>query len=144
VPPRQVWLFQFGCWAAVAAALVHLAGRLFWPPAPSNDTERQLIELAATYRFALPGGAARTLSDVTTGHSLIAAVLFAALGALGLIVAKRGQADAELMYVTARTATIASAAVLFISLTHFFVVPTMLFAAVTVCFAVSAVRAPQG
>ena len=25
MPPRQVWLFQFGCWSALATAIIHIA-----------------------------------------------------------------------------------------------------------------------
>ena len=95
-----------------------------------------------TYRFAFPGGPARSMMQLLNGFSLLFAVLFAALGAIGLIVTKRGQHDPQLMYAAARALAVASASVLVISLTHFFIIPTMLFAAVTVCFAIAAVRAP--
>ena len=142
VPPRQVWVFQFGCWAALVAAVVHLAGHIAGPPVAVNDDERQLFQLMATYRFAFPGGAERTMMDFMSGSNLVMAVLLSAMGAMGLVVAKRGQQDSQLMYATARIAAIASVVVLVISLTHFFIVPTLFFAAVTVCFMVSAVRAP--
>lgn len=126
----------------MVTAIVHLAGHIAGPPAATNDTERQLLEVMTTYRFQFPGGAERTMMQMMNGFSLILSVLFAGLGAMGLVVAKRGQHDAQLMYAAARTSAIASAAVLLISLLHFFVVPTMFFAAVTLCFAIAAVRAP--
>jgi len=89
--PRQLWIFRFGCWVAFVAAAVHLAGHLAGPAAPANDTERQLAALAASYRYTLPGGAHRTLMDFLDGFSLMFALLVAALGALGLITAKRGR-----------------------------------------------------
>jgi hypothetical protein len=142
MPPRQVWLFQFGCWAAIVAAVVHLSGHIAGRPAPVNDTERQLIDLATTYRRTLPGGAERSLMDVLDGFSLTFTVFFATLGSVGLVVAKRGRNDARLMYGVARNAAIAAAVVLAISLFYFFIVPTLFIAAVAVCFAVAAVRAP--
>jgi hypothetical protein len=142
VPARQVWLFQFGCWAALVAAAVHLAGHIAGPPVAINDDEQQLFRLMTTYRFAYPGGTERTMMDFMTGYSLLLPVLLSAIGAMGLAVAKRGQHDSQLMYAAARIAAITSVVVLVISLTSFFIVPTLLFAAVTVCFTVSAVRAP--
>jgi hypothetical protein len=142
VPPRQVWLFKFGCWAAIATAVVHVAGTIAGGMTPTNDTERQLLELATTYQFALPGGAGRSLVDFLRGLSLVFSVFFATIGPIGLVVARRGQADPFLMYGVARRAAIASAAVLVISLAYFFIVPTLCVATVTVCFAASAVKAP--
>ncbi len=126
----------------MVAAVVHLIGHIAGPAPAANDTEQQLFTLMTSYHFALPGGSERTMTEFMSGYSLACAVLFATIGVLGLVVAKRGQHDSELMYVTARTSAIASAAVLIISLMYFFIVPTMLLAAVTLCFAVSAVRAP--
>jgi hypothetical protein len=142
MPPRQVWLFRFGCWAAIATAIVHLAGHISGPEGVLDPTGRQLVDLMTTYRFQLPGGTDRTMMEFMGGFSLVFSVFFATLGALGLTVAGRASDDAALVYATARIAAIASAATLAISLTSFFIVPTLLIAAVTTCFAVSAVKAP--
>lgn len=142
MPPRQVWLFKFGCWAALVAAAVHLGGHIALPLSPVNEAERQLLDLASGYRFAFPGGSERTLMDMLDGFSLTFAVFFASLGAVGLVVARRGQQDALLMYGVAQSAAVASAVTLAISLTHFFIVPNLFIAVVAVCFGVAAVRAP--
>ena len=90
----------------MVTAIVHLAGHIAGPPAATNDTERQLLEVMTTYRFQFPGGAERTMMQMMNGFSLILSVLFAGLGAMGLVVAKRGQHDAQLMYAAARTFTL--------------------------------------
>ena len=111
VAPRQVWLFQFGCWAAITTAAVHVA-----------------------------------LGIVTRAGDgalyLLFSVCLAAVGAMGLVVFKRGQDDALLMYGVARNAAIATTTLLVLSLAYFSIGPAMLIAAVTTCFAVSAVKAP--
>ena len=117
MPPRQVWIFEFGCWAAIVTAVVHVVVAIAVPATPTSDQ----------------------------GLNLVFAVGFAAIGAIGLVVGKRGQADALLMYGVAQRAAIASAAMLALSLFYLFVVfivPTLFIAAVTTCFAVAAVRAP--
>ena len=114
MPPRQIWLFQFGCWAAVATAVMH-------------------VGFALTARVTPPNDGALHLSF---------AVCFSTLGAVGLVVTKRGQADPLLMYAVARYAAMASVTLLVLSLAYFSIVPSMFIAAVTTCFAVAAVKAP--
>ena len=111
MPPRQIWLFEFGCWAAITTAVIHAAIGIVrhGPDGPLN---------------------------------LLFAVSFAAVGAMGLVVSKRGQDDALLMYGVARSAAVASATLLVLALSYFSIVPAMFVAAVTTCFAVSAVKAP--
>ena len=135
-------VFKIGCLAAVFTAVVHLIGHLVGPRPPANDTERELVQLATSYEFDLPGGTGRTLMEFHDGFSLIFAVLLAALGGLGYIVQKRGKDDAVLMSAVARTLAAASAVVLVITLTHFFIIPTLFMALITVCFALASVRAP--
>ena len=142
MPPRQVWLFKFGCWAAIVTAIVHLVGHIAGPMDVVNPTERQLLDLMTTYRFQLPGGAERTMMEFVSGLSLSFSVLFVTIGTTGLAVATRAQDDAPLVYGVARIATIASATMLVVALMYFFIVPTLFLAAVTTCFAVSAVKAP--
>ena len=114
MPPRQVWMFQFGCWAAVATAVMHVGVAL----------------------------AARAASAGDSALHLVFAVCFSTVGAVGLAVTKRGQGDPLLMYAVARCAAIASVTLLVLALAYFSVVPGMFIAAVTTCFAVAAVKAP--
>jgi hypothetical protein len=138
---RQMVLFKIGCWVAIATAAAHMAGQLAGPPPPANDTERTLLDLATNYRIAMPGGSERSLMDFLSGFSLTFAVFTALIGGTGLIVAKRGREDAVLMQGVARANALAGLVLLAIALTHFFIVPTIFIAAMTLCFAVAAVRA---
>jgi hypothetical protein len=117
MPSRQLWLFRLGCWAAITTAIVHVVVAIGIPLIPTSDEALNLAFAAS----------------------------FGTIGAIGLVVAKRGQADALLMYGVARYAAIASATLLILSLIYLFVVfivPTLFIAAVTMCFTVAAVKAP--
>lgn len=122
-------------------AIAHLAGVLLGRPAPANRTEAQLLALAGEYRFALPG-AERSLFELLDGFSLAVALLLAALGAVGLVVAKRGHGDGGLLVAVARAMALAGVALLVISLTHWFLVPSLFIAAMTTAFAFASVRPP--
>jgi len=139
MPPRQVWLFTFGCWVALGTAVLHLIAHVAGPAAPANDTERQLVDLATTYRFAMPGGAERSLMDFLDGFSLTFSLFLATLGAVGLVVARRGREDPVLFRAVARSLTAASAVLVVISLSYFFIIPSMCLALMAVSFACASV-----
>lgn len=143
MPPRQLWLFKLGCWIAFLAAAVHLAGQLAGGLRPGNDTERQLLGLATTYRFAMPGGAERSLMDFIHGFGWSFALFAATMGAVGLVAASRGRTDGALARATARVLAAAGAMLCVISLVYFFLVPTAFLLAMTVCFGLASVRAPE-
>jgi len=136
-------MFKFGCWAAILTAALHLAGHLAGPQAPVNDTERQLVELATTYKFALPGGTARSLMDFVDGFSLMFALLVATIGGVGLLVAKRGHEDVALISGVARAFAVSTVALLGISLAKFFIIPTLCIAVMATCFLVASIEAPK-
>lgn len=142
MPRRQIVVFRIGCYLALLMALVHMVGHVAGPQAPANDTERQLLDLATTYEYSVPGGARRTLMDFMNGFSLAYSTLLAAIGALGLVIAKRGQQDPLLMVGAARVIALSAAGLLLVSLTQFFIVPTIFTAAILVPFAVASVRPP--
>lgn len=140
--PRQFFLFRFGCWATIVTGVVHLGGHLSGQQPPANETERQLMALATSYRFTLPGGAERSIVNFLDGFSLMFALLLVTLGGVGLIVARRGHDDRLLMAAVARAFTVSAAALLVISLTNFFIVPSLFIAVMVVCFFSSAIQAP--
>ena len=139
MPPRQLWIFKLGCWVACGTAALHLAG-LVLPTPTWGDAEG--LRAAAAVRVVFPGGSERTLRDLLVGFSLVYALFAAAIGGLGLAAARRGRDDARLMVAVARVQAIVCLALLVISLTHFFLVPTLLVAVMLVCFTLAAVRAP--
>jgi hypothetical protein len=124
---------------AFVTAVVHMVGHIAGPQPPANDTERQLLDLATTYHYRLPGGASRSLMNFLDGFSLTFAVFVTALGAIGLAVARRGSDDPLLMMAVARAITVACLAVTLISLWYFFIVPALFVAVVTLCFAFASV-----
>jgi hypothetical protein len=140
--PRQVWLFKLGCWVAFITAGVHLTGHVMGPTAPANDTERQLAELATSYRFALPGGWERSLMDFVNGFSLTFSLFLMTMGGLGLIVIKRGQGDPLLLMATARTLAVASLVLLVITLVYFFLIPAAFILVMALCFLLASVSPP--
>ena len=143
MPDRQLFLFRFGCWAAIASALVHLVGHVAGPQAPVNDTERQLATLATSYQYALPFGAMRSLMDLLNGFSLMLALQLAMMGVAGLVVAKRAHQDGPLMRAVARTFAVGGAILVVLSLRYFFLVPSMSLSVVALCFFMAAVSPPE-
>jgi hypothetical protein len=135
-------MFTFGCRMTIGTAVVQLIGHVAGPQAPANDTERQLLELATTYRYALPGGTERSLMDFVDGFSLMLPVMLVAIGVAGIVVQKRGRHDLALMLGIARTFAVTSVVLLALSLLKFFIVPTMCFAAMATCFLVASVEGP--
>ena len=91
----------------------------------------------------MPGGTTRSLMDFLNGFSLVFALFLATIGGLGLMVVKRAQArPAVLTLAVARTFTVSSIALLGISLTKFFIVPTLFIAVMAVCFFCASVQSP--
>ena len=140
--PRQHWLLMVGCWAAIGTAALHLFGQLFGGAPPVTDSERQLDVLSNTVLFALPGGTFRSTSELMIGFSLAFSGLLAGLGAVGLVVARRGAAVDALLFGVARTLAIVWLAMTVLSLKYFFIIPTMCLALSTICFALASVRPP--
>jgi hypothetical protein len=140
VSNRQRLCFKAGCWAALVTAAVHMLAHLSGPPPPANDTERQLVALYEGYRFSLPDGSLRSLADVMRGFSLIFSVFMAMLGGMNLLVVRRCASDGPFMALLTRLVFACCVTTLAVSLTHFFLVPTLFIAAVTICFAAALVK----
>jgi hypothetical protein len=130
---QRLW-FKAGCWAALVTAVVHLMGHVAGPQPPANETERQLLALYEGYRFALPGGAKRSLAEFMSGFSLTFSVFLAMLGGLNLLVVRRAADDAALMQVLTRLDVACGVTMVAIGLTHFFIIPTTFLGIVTLCF----------
>ena len=130
--------FKTGCYLAFFTAALHMVGQVAGGLEPADQTQREVLELATNHRFAFPGGVMRSLMDLQIGFSLVFAVLTALSGGLGLIVVRRAVADELLMRATARAMAGAYLVLLAISLTHFFIVPTMCFLAIAAAFSLAA------
>lgn len=135
--------FRIGCYLAFFTAALHMVGAHLVPqPPPPDETARQMQNLMETYKMGLPGAADRTMAELVNGFSLLMSLHFALTGGLGLIVARRAVGDPLLMAATARALAAAYVVTLVISLTYFFIIPTLCTAAVALCFVVASVTGP--
>lgn len=139
MPPRQVWLFQLGCWVAFATAIVHLVEHVSGLNALSPDTVAGINALRATYVILIPGLHQPTFLSVLNGFSLSLALLLATIGAAGLVVLKYGSAQPLLLRGVARALAIGTGMLLVVSVEGFFSVQTFFMATMALCFALSAV-----
>ena len=139
MPLRQVWIFKFACWVAFLTAAMHMVAHVIGPPPPANATEKQILDLITNYYFPMPGGSERSIMDFQAGFSLMFSTMVATFGAVGLMVVKRGTEDPVLVRSVARAFALSSAVLLAISLTHFFIIPSLFIALMTVSFAVASV-----
>lgn len=67
-------LFKFGSWALLATGAIHLLSFLNHRE-PSNDSERQLLDLLANYRFDLGAGITRSMEELLHFFSLTMSLL---------------------------------------------------------------------
>ncbi len=133
--------FKLGCYLAFFTAALHMVGaHLTPPPAPANDFERQLLDLMQRVKLGLPGAPDRTMFELTNGFSLLMSLHLALSGGIGIIIARRGAADAMFMKAAARIFSAAYFVAFVISLMHFFVIPSACFAAIALSFAIASVR----
>jgi hypothetical protein len=140
MPARQLLAFQIGCWTAFVTAALHLTGHLIGPR-PTTPAEAAVFQVASTVVLELPG-ASRSLMDLLSGFSLAFALFLAFWGGLGLMLVRRARHDGPLMSAVARTMAGAAVVLLVISLSDWFLIPSLCIAMMAISFAVSAVRAP--
>lgn len=138
-PPRQVWLFQLGCWTAVAAALLHVSALLVVPGGLSEHATAALAQTSPPHVFRVPGLRQPTFLGVLEGMSLGVPILLASIGAAGLVVARRGSADPRLVRGVAGAFALGTGALLLLSIAQFFSLLTFVLAIVAMCFALAAV-----
>ena len=139
---RQLLFFKLGCWATAVTAAVHMIAVLSGPPPPTNETEQVLLDMASSYQFPLPGGGRRSLLEFMDGFSLSFSLFLATIGGVGMLVARRGVQDPVLMTAVTRALAGFSVVLLVVSLTHFFLIPTLFIAAMAVGFVLAALQKP--
>ncbi len=142
MPPRQLWIYLFGCWVALGTAVLHLIGMVVAPlPAPAAGAEG--FRAAAGSLIVFPDGTERALGDVLTGFNLAYVRLRATMGGVGLAAARRDGDRRRHLVDIARVQALVCLALLVTSLVYFFLIPTLLVAVMLVCFTLGAVRAPE-
>ena len=130
-------LFKTGAVVLVLVGLVHSLS-LFEKPVPANDTERQLLDLMANYKFNLMGSA-RSMADLMRGFSVSFMVAALGLGVLDLLLSRE---RSGLLKRVALINAIWLAAMTAVSLHYFFVVPTSFLAAAWLIFALAWLKLP--
>ena len=139
-PINDKWgrrLFKTGAWVLVVLGLVHSLS-LIQKLVPTNDTERQLLDLMSSYRFNLMGSL-RSMSDLLQGFSASFTLAALCLGALSLLL---GRERAALLKRVALVNTIWLVAMTALSLHSFFAAPTAFLVAALLIFALAWLKLP--
>ncbi len=134
--------FIAGCMVLLLMAVAHFAGSLQQPPA-RDETERQLLDLMENYRMDL-AGTPRSMMEVLKGFSHFFEVAALGMALTGLMVATGSVRDARVLRRVSIAYVVTLALGLAISVTHWFIVPTVFLGAAMVLFAVSAVVEGRG
>jgi hypothetical protein len=120
-----------GIWL-VLIGLVH-ALSLIGKQVPANDTEKQLLELMANYRFDLMGSM-RSMGELLRGFSIAFLLAALVMGALDLVLSRE---RAGLLKRVALVNVIWLAAMTGVAVRYFFVLPTSFLAIALVLFALA-------
>src|SRR5258708_39709800 len=139
-PMNDKWgrrLFKTGAWVLILLGLVHSLS-LFQKLIPANDTERQLLDLMANYKFSLMGSL-RSMADLLQGFSASFAVAPLCLGVLSLLLCRE---RAALLKRVALIIAIWLAAMIAISLHYFFAAPTAFLVGALLIFALAWLKLP--
>jgi len=131
-------LFQTGAVILVLLGLVHCLS-LIKTPVPANDTERQLLDLMASYTFDLMGSR-RSMDNLLRGFSITFALCVLAMGALDLLIARE---KARPLKTLALVNVIWLAAMTANSLYYFFAAPTAFLVTALVIFFLAWLKLPS-
>ena len=121
-------LFISGAVTLLIVGLVHSVS-FFAKQVAANDTERQLLDLMANYRFNLMGSV-RSMNNLLRGFSISFMLAALVMGAVDLVICRE---RAALLKRVALVNTIWLATMTAVSLRYFFLMPTS-FLVVTLLF----------
>jgi hypothetical protein len=131
-------LFTAGATLLLVMGLVHSLS-LMKAPVPSNETERQLLDLMSNYKFNLLGSQ-RSMQNLMTGFSI--AFMLAALG-LGAVDFALRRERSQLLKRVALINTLWLAAMTAVSLRYFFAAPTSFLIAALLIFLLATLTLPS-
>jgi hypothetical protein len=131
-------LFVAGAILLIVMGLVHSLS-LVKAPVPSNDTERQLLDLMSNYKFNLMGSM-RSMQNLMTGFSI--AFMLAALG-FGAVDLSLRRERTQLLGRVALVNTLWLALMTAVSLRYFFAVPTSFLVAALLIFLLATITLPR-
>lgn len=132
MPRRAALCFKVGCWILVLTFVAHMGAHLSGPPEPTDETQRQLLDLMRDYRMPI-GGVERSMLELMIGYSLSFAMLSLFAGLTGLVVIRSAPPET-----TRRMAVLLAGLtgiLLGISVRYFIPPPMICFGAAMLCFA---------
>lgn len=141
---RQGISFRVGAIAALVTSAVHLVGHFSPRPAPESDAEATLLRLLTTYKKTLPGGVERTTFDFLAGFSLTFSVFLALTGALALIALRESAENPRALFGAALALSLGYGALFVVSLTYFFLPPTVCLGVAFLGFTASLIAPRRG
>lgn len=130
--------YKIGCYALILTGLLHLSSH-FQEPVPANDTERQLLELMATYQVDV-GGATITMNGILNGFGLWFSLALLWTGAMSLFLVKQLADRPALVRKIAIVNTGALALGTGLSFIYFFFIPTICLGVALTCFVLGVIR----
>jgi hypothetical protein len=131
-------LYTAGAVLLILMGLVHSLS-LIQKPVPSNETERQLLNLMSNYKFNLMGSQ-RSMNNLMTGFSM--AFMLAALG-LGAVDFSLRREPTQLLKRVALLNTLWLAVMTAVSLRYFFAAPTSFLVAALLIFLLATLTLPS-
>ena len=131
-------VFTAGAILLVILGLVHSLS-LIKAPVPSNDTERQLLDLMSNYRFDLMGSQ-RSMNDMFRGFSISFMLAALVLGLLDLVLRRE---RTQLLKRIALVNVLWLAAMTGVSLRYFFAAPTSFLVAALLVFLLAWLTLPS-
>lgn len=139
LPARQVWLFQLGCWVAIAGAALHLAIHVIGGRSLSPHAQAGMSMMAPDYVILVPGLRQPTYLGIVDALSLSYALLLATVGAGGLAVARHGRYEPTLLRGVAGAFAVGTGLSLVVSVALSFGLMTFVLAVAAMCFGLAAV-----
>jgi hypothetical protein len=131
-------LFTTGALLLVLLGLAHSLSP-FEKPVPANETERQLLDLMANYKFNLMGSV-RSMADLLRGFSVTFMLAALGIGALDLLLSRE---RAGMLKRVAIINVIWLAVMTAVSLRYFFAAPTSFLGAALLIFALAWLKLPS-
>lgn len=131
--------YKIGCYVLILTCFFHLVGH-FQEPAPTDDSQKQLLDLMANYQVDIGNGATITMMEIQKGFSLCFSLLFLWSGALSLFLVKQFGSNTAALRKVAIINTIALSVGTGISLIYFFFIPTTCFLLALIFFVLALIR----
>lgn len=130
----QRGFFRTGAIATLVTGVFHLVGHFSEPQTPPDEKGRLLLELVRTHRMDMMGSE-RTMWDLMSGFSLAFSLFLFIVGLLGLVLVRRLPEDAATMRIVTGFSALSTGGLLAISVTYWFLAPTVCLAVATLGYA---------